>query len=120
MNRRKFREKELKFIIACLVKSLEYIHEQGVIHRDIKPENIVFDSDGYVKLTDFGVSRILPQINKNSSTTTIDFQEPARLSGIIDTSGTPGYMSPEAMFKLPQTFTSDYFALGVLMHEMIL
>lgn len=43
-----------------MILSLEYIHDQGIIHRDIKPENIVFTQEGYVKLTDFGISRILP------------------------------------------------------------
>ena len=56
-RRRKFTEEETKFFIACLVQALEVVHGYGIIHRDIKPENMVFDSDGYLRLTDFGIAR---------------------------------------------------------------
>lgn len=36
--------------------SLEYVHNKGIIHRDIKPENLVFENDGYLRLTDFGIA----------------------------------------------------------------
>ena len=55
--KRKFSEEETKFFIACLVQALEIVHTNGIIHRDIKPENMVFDSDGYLRLTDFGIAR---------------------------------------------------------------
>jgi serine/threonine protein kinase len=45
-------------LIACLVEALEAVHEEGIIHRDIKPENLVFDSNGYLRLTDFGIARV--------------------------------------------------------------
>lgn len=53
---------------------LEYIHNKNIIHRDIKPENLVFDEDGYLRITDFGIARIWRPENSQ------------------DTSGTPGYM----------------------------
>mmetsp|Transcript_11127 Transcript_11127/g.11215 ORF Transcript_11127/g.11215 Transcript_11127/m.11215 type:complete len:177 (+) Transcript_11127:19-549(+) len=56
-RKRKFTEEETKFFIACLVQALEVVHGYGIIHRDIKPENMVFDSDGYLRLTDFGIAR---------------------------------------------------------------
>jgi len=52
-----FSEKEVKFMVACLMTALEYLHSQGVVHRDVKPENLVFDQDGYLKLTDFGIAK---------------------------------------------------------------
>jgi serine/threonine kinase 32/serum/glucocorticoid-regulated kinase 2 len=64
----------IEFIVACLVLALEYLHSIGVIHKDIKPENILFDTEGYVKLTDFGIARIMSSDNAK------------------DASGTPGYM----------------------------
>ena len=62
------------FIIACVMCGLEYLHTKGIVHRDIKPANLVIDTDGYVRLADFGISQAI------SSET------------MIDTSGTPGYM----------------------------
>ena len=63
-----------KFIIACLVHGLEYMHTKGIIHRDIKPENLVVDSQGYVRITDLGIARMMSPNNAQ------------------ETSGTPGYM----------------------------
>jgi len=68
-------------MLACLVHALEDVHGQLIIHRDIKPENLVFDSEGYLHLTDFGIARYWTQ--ENSS----------------ETSGTPGYMAPEVMYR---------------------
>jgi len=62
-----------------MVSGLEYVHKKNIIHRDIKPENLVLDSEGYVRITDFGIARLLKPENYQ------------------DTSGTPGYMAPEVM-----------------------
>eukprot|EP00347_Sterkiella_histriomuscorum_P008700 403344090 len=119
INQKQFNEVEAKFMVACLLEAVEYTHSQGVIHRDIKPENLVFDNNGYLLLTDFGIAREIPTLLQ--SNTTIDFVDyTSPKQGIIDTSGTPGYMSPEAMCKLPHTFVSDFFAIGVLVYELIM
>ena len=91
----------VKFWIACLISGLEHVHQQGIIHRDVKPENLVIDREGYLRITDFGIARKKNQIN------------------IKDNSGTPGYMAPEVMFKLGCTSASDFFAIGVILHECI-
>ena len=52
-----FNENETKFFILNIILSLEYIHNQKIIHRDIKPENLIFESTGYLRLTDFGISK---------------------------------------------------------------
>ena len=88
--------------MACLIAGLEYIHSKKIIHRDIKPENIVIDEDGYLHITDFGIARV------------------ARPENFNDTSGTPGYMSPEVMCRLNHTFQADYFAVGVLAYECMI
>ena len=54
---RRFPPDALQLFIACLIQALEAVHEQGIIHRDIKPENLVFDRNGYLRLTDFGIAR---------------------------------------------------------------
>ena len=67
--------------MACMLQSLEYLHQKSILHRDIKPENLVFDANGYLKITDLGIGRVWNPDNSK------------------DTSGTPGYMAPEVMCK---------------------
>lgn len=80
-NKRYFSEKETKFFVANILIGLEYMHKNKIIHRDIKPENLVLDSQGYLRITDLGISREFRQNNSQ------------------DTSGTPGYMAPEVMCR---------------------
>ena len=55
-------EKEAKFYMVELILAIEYIHKLDCIHRDIKPDNILIDSDGHIKLSDFGLSKISENI----------------------------------------------------------
>ena len=104
---RKFSEEQtsniinLEFFIACILLAIEYIHENNVLHRDIKPENLVLEDSGYVRLTDFGIAKVYQK--ENSS----------------ETSGTPGYMSPEVMCGQNHTILVDYFAIGVMGYEFM-
>ena len=70
-------------------------------------------------LTDFGISRQLPMthLDENGMAESNAFEN--MLCGVIDTSGTPGYMSPEAMCKLPHGPVSDFFAIGIIVYEMM-
>ena len=99
---RRFSEEQTRFFIACMVYTLEYIHGNNVIHRDIKPENLVLDNKGYVRITDFGIAK--ENLPDNSS----------------ETSGTPGYMSPEVMRGKNHSFPVDYFAIGVIGYEFMI
>lgn len=99
---RKFNEMQGKFIAACVACGLSYIHRNGVIHRDIKPENLVFDERGFLYITDFGIARNWKAENSK------------------DTSGTPGYMSPEVIFHQNHGIAADYFALGVILYELMM
>ena len=53
-----FTEEQTKFFVSCILLGLEFLHANGVIHRDIKPENLVFDSKGFLTITDFGIARV--------------------------------------------------------------
>ncbi|CAD8151837.1 unnamed protein product [Paramecium octaurelia] len=99
---RRFSEQHTKFLIASMLLALEYLHKNGIIHRDIKPENIVLDKKGYPRLTDFGIARMVKPENSQ------------------ETSGTPGYMAPEVMFRLNHSFGVDHFALGVIAFEFMM
>ncbi len=100
----------LEFIVANVIQALDYLHKQNVIHRDVKPENLVFEENGYIRLTDLGIAKRFQRkegVNPN---------EPGQ---IVESSGTPGYMAPEAMCRLPHGPVSDFFALGVIVYEMM-
>ena len=56
-----FTEYEAKFYTAQIISAIEFVHSKGCIHRDIKPDNILIDKDGFIKLSDFGLSKVLNQ-----------------------------------------------------------
>jgi protein kinase A len=58
-KKRRFNEEQTKFMIACMLLGLEYMHNENVIHRDIKPENVVMEDNGYLRITDMGIAKIL-------------------------------------------------------------
>ena len=101
-RQRKFTEEQTKFFICNIILGLEYIHNKRIIHRDIKPENLVMDNKGYIRITDFGISKIFSSKNYK------------------ETSGTPGYMSPEVMQGQNHNKAVDYFALGVICFECMM
>ena len=98
---KKFFEEQTKFFIACIILSLDYIHANNILHRDLKPENLVLDSNGYLKLTDFGIAKVYKKDNHK------------------ETSGTLGYMAPEVMCGQNHTMAVDYFSLGVIGYELM-
>ena len=53
----KFDEERIRYYAAEIILALECLHSNGIIYRDLKPENILLDSDGHVRLTDFGLSK---------------------------------------------------------------
>jgi len=82
---------------------LEYLHSKNIIYRDLKPENILIDHDGYIKLTDFGLSK--QNIQGNSGTYSI--------------CGTPEYLAPEVLFKKGHGKAVDWWTVGALLFEML-
>lgn len=99
---RRFTVDQTRFYIACLVLALAHLHAHKILYRDLKPENLLLDRHGYVKLTDFGFAK---ELGGQERTWTL--------------CGTPEYLSPEVIQSQGQTFATDYWALGVLMYEML-
>uniref|UniRef100_A0A1B6GL38 cAMP-dependent protein kinase n=1 Tax=Cuerna arida TaxID=1464854 RepID=A0A1B6GL38_9HEMI len=96
----KFSDGLSRFYTSQVVLALEYLHHLDIIYRDLKPENILLDHTGYIKLTDFGFGKIL-----KSRTWTL--------------CGTPEYLAPEVVMNRGYSKAVDWWALGVLIFEMI-
>jgi serine/threonine protein kinase len=96
-------------IVPQICEALQYAHEEGVVHRDIKPENIMLDKKGRVKITDFGLAKLL---GRPPSTYTLT-QAGHRM-------GTPHYMAPEQIEHPHEVdHRADIYSLGVVFYEML-
>lgn len=92
-------------VLACCA-ALQHAHEKGVLHLDVKPDNLMFDGGGTVKVTDFGISRV---ISGDRLLATVDGQ----------VLGTPAYMSPEQARGGSLTPASDVYSSGVMLYELL-
>ncbi len=96
-------------IVPQICEALQYAHEEGVVHRDIKPENIMLNKKGQIKITDFGLAKLLDQ----PATVYTLTQAGQRM-------GTPHYMAPEQI-EHPHLVDhrADIYSLGVVFYEML-
>jgi len=101
---RRFPEKFARFYSAELLLALAHCHENGIIYRDLKPENVLLDSEGHVKLGDFGLAKD-------------NIRHPYK--GATSMCGTPEYMAPEILQQFGHGFCVDYWGLGMLVYEMM-
>ncbi|MES2505953.1 MAG: serine/threonine-protein kinase [Verrucomicrobiota bacterium] len=101
--------REALSIVPRLCDALQYAHEHDVLHRDIKPENILIDTEGRVKIADFGLAKLRDEVQPDFTLT----QSGARL-------GTLAYMAPEQVER-PQDVDhrADIYSLGVVFYEML-
>ena len=97
-----FPERRCQFYAAMVVLALDYLHGQRIAYRDLKPENLLFDADGYLKLVDFGFARRI---------------EPGARAWTL--CGTPEYLAPEVLTGRGHGLAVDWWALGILLHEML-
>jgi len=89
-----------KFYAACVVSVFEYLHGKKIVYRDLKPENLLIDEGGYIKVVDFGFAK---KITDRTYTLC----------------GTPEYLSPEIIIGKGHNAAVDYWALGILIFEML-
>jgi len=77
---RRFKEKEVRFFASEIILALEFLHKNNILYRDLKPENVLLDSEGHVKLSDFGLSKILNSKVTNSFCGTLEYMSPEILN----------------------------------------
>ncbi|HTR97875.1 MAG TPA: serine/threonine-protein kinase, partial [Candidatus Acidoferrales bacterium] len=101
-------------IARGIAAGLARAHEKGIVHRDLKPENVMIGRDGAVKILDFGLAKLRAPDSTDSALAKQDTQT---LEGRV--MGTPGYMSPEQAAGRPVDQSTDVYALGAVLHEML-
>lgn len=92
-------------IVEQIAPALDFAHTKGVLHRDMKPSNVLLDDIGDAFLTDFGIARLMSDVNLGVTT-----------QGVV---GTPSYMSPEQAQGGTLDGRSDLYSLGVMVFEMV-
>ena len=96
---RRFDESSVVFYASQIALALSHLHSSNIMYRDLKPENILVERNGYIKLSDFGLAKIAEESNTFC--------------------GTPEYISPEMLLGTGHDHTADWWALGVLIYEML-
>ncbi|CAK85654.1 unnamed protein product (macronuclear) [Paramecium tetraurelia] len=91
---------EAQFYSAQVVLMFEYLHTKNIVYRDLKPENLLVQSDGYLKLTDFGFAKVV-----EDRTYTL--------------CGTPEYLAPEILLNKGHSKPVDWWCLGIFLYEML-
>ena len=99
----KFDETKVKFYAAQIVLAFHYLHLKGVIYRDLKPENVILDSEGYIKITDFGIAKKGVEGLKKSYTFC----------------GTNEYIAPEFLQNKGHNKAVDWWCLGIMIYELL-
>ena len=99
-----FDENRTRFYIAELILAIDHLHKHNILYRDLKPENILLDEIGHIKLTDFGLSKIMNNIEKDKTYTVC---------------GTHVYVAPEVLTGQGYNKLVDWWSLGVLLYEFL-
>ena len=102
-------------IARQVLEALRAAHRAGIIHRDLKPENIMVRFDGYVKVLDFGLAKMIPTspLLGTQATATASLSRPGQVVGTV------AYMSPEQILGQDTDQRSDLFSFGIILYEML-
>uniref|UniRef100_G3Q6L7 protein kinase C n=1 Tax=Gasterosteus aculeatus aculeatus TaxID=481459 RepID=G3Q6L7_GASAC len=98
-----FTEPRAVFYAACVVLGLQFLHDHKIVYRDLKLDNLLLDTDGYVKIADFGLCKEGMGFGDRTSTFC----------------GTPEFLAPEVLTDTSYTRAVDWWGLGVLIYEML-
>lgn len=98
----KLNDNEIYHYISSITKGLIHLHNNKIIHRDLKPSNILITKDNKIKLTDFGISKVL-----------------SHQLAVYTKIGTPYYMSPETLDRNGYSYPVDFWALGCIFFELL-
>jgi DNA helicase-2/ATP-dependent DNA helicase PcrA len=105
-------------IAVQVAEGLSKAHEHGIMHRDLKPENLIVSRDGYAKILDFGLAKLVerrrPALGADSAAKTL--VQVKTQAGMI--MGTINYMSPEQLLGQRVDLRSDIFSFGIVLYEM--
>ena len=103
LSNRQYRQNkyETQFYVGSILLMLDYLQKKYIAHRDIKPSNIMIDSNGYLKMIDFGTSKVLSLTDYTST--------------VI---GTPHYIAPEILHGKGYSLSCDFWSLGICMYEI--
>eukprot|EP00045_Choanoeca_perplexa_P016796 m.231215 g.231215 ORF g.231215 m.231215 type:complete len:1657 (-) comp17362_c0_seq1:123-5093(-) len=112
--------KDARRYFAETVLAVEYIHDFGIIHRDLKPDNLIISSDGHIKLTDFGLSKIglMTRTTVMVEERTSPEVEPTPKEG-SQVLGTPDYIAPEVILGAGYDKAVDWWSMGVILYEFL-
>ena len=108
--------KKVLNVAAQVSEGLAKAHAAGIVHRDLKPENVMVSTDGFVKILDFGLAKLMETDTSGVSALPTIVQPETRPGTVM---GTVGYMSPEQASGEPVDYRSDQFSLGSVIYEML-